>query len=179
MPWARVGDDGDEGVVLGRGADHGRAADVDVLDGVFQGTAGFGDGGDERVQVDADQVDVTDAVLLHGGHMLGQVAPAQDAAVDLGVQGLHAAVQHLGEAGVVRHVDHRQAGVPDGLGGAAGGEHLDPRLAERAGEVEEAGLVGYGEEGAFDHFLWPGWLSRLWERPPGRDSRAGVRSYII
>ena len=29
-------DDGDVLVVLGSGADHGRAADVDVLDGVFQ-----------------------------------------------------------------------------------------------------------------------------------------------
>ena len=60
----RIGDDGDAGVVLGRGADHGRAADVDVLDGVFQRHAGLGDGRGEGVEIDADQIDGRDAVLL-------------------------------------------------------------------------------------------------------------------
>jgi hypothetical protein len=43
-----VGDDADAAllvaVVLGRGAHHGRAADVDVLDRVFQRAAGLGHG---------------------------------------------------------------------------------------------------------------------------------------
>jgi hypothetical protein len=55
------------------------------------------------------------------------------------------------EAGVVGHVLDGQAGVADGLGGAAGGEEFDAGRRERAGEVDEAGLVGDGEEGAFDH----------------------------
>src|SRR5690606_32368940 len=43
--------DGDVAVVLGGRADHGRAADVDVLDRRLEATAG-GHGGLERIQVD-------------------------------------------------------------------------------------------------------------------------------
>ena len=40
--------------------------------------------------------------------VLGQVAPAEQPAVDLRVQRLHAAVEHLGEARVVAHLRHRR-----------------------------------------------------------------------
>jgi hypothetical protein len=120
----RVGDDGHMLIVLGRGPHHGRAADVDVLDGVVQGV-GLGHGLHERVEVHAHQVDVAQAVLVHGRHV-GRVVPhREDAGVDLGMQGLDAAVQHLREAGEFGHVLHRQAGVADGLGGAAGGEEFN------------------------------------------------------
>ena len=38
--------------------------------------------------------------------MLGHVAPGQDAAVDLRVERLHPAVEHLGKPGDLRHVAH-------------------------------------------------------------------------
>jgi hypothetical protein len=82
--------------VLGGGAHHGGAADVDVLDGVGQRAAGLGHGGFKRVEVDHQQVDGLDAVFLQRGHVLGQVAAGQQAAVHHGVQGLDAAVQHFG-----------------------------------------------------------------------------------
>jgi hypothetical protein len=47
--------------------------------------------------------------------VLGQVAPRQQAAVDLGVQRLHAAVQHLGKAGDLGHFGDRQAGSASSL----------------------------------------------------------------
>jgi hypothetical protein len=67
---------------------------------------------------------VLDAVLLQRGHVLGQVAARQQAAVHLGVQGLDAAVQHFGEAGDLGHLGHGQALVGQQLGGAAGGDEL-------------------------------------------------------
>ncbi len=73
--------------------------------------AGFGDGGSERVEVHADQVDGRDAVGVDGGHVLGQVAAGQDAAMHLRVQGLDAAVEHFREAGVVADFGDGQAGV--------------------------------------------------------------------
>ena len=135
-----VGNDGDVFVVLGGGPDHGRAADVDVLDGVIQGMR-LRYGGHEGIEVDADQVDVAHAVFVHGLDMRGEVAPRQDAGVDLGVQGLDPAVEHFRETGVVGDVDHRQAGLAEGFGGTAGGEEFDAGVGERAGEVDEAGFV--------------------------------------
>ena len=53
---------GDTVVVLGGGADHGRAADVDLLDAGGE-VGARGERGLERVEVDHDQVDRRDAVL--------------------------------------------------------------------------------------------------------------------
>ncbi len=138
--------DGDVLVVLRRTADHGRAADVDVLDGVRQGASGLGHRGCERIEVDRHQIDRRDAILGH--HCAVQVAAAEDAAVDLRVQGLHPAVHHLREAGVVGHFDSRDAVVTQQLEGAAGGEDLDAEGFEVAGEVDDAGLVGHADQRA-------------------------------
>src|SRR5690606_36163625 len=62
----RVDGDGDMAVVLRTRADHGRAADVDVLDGGFKAAALL-DRLLERVEVDPDDIDGADAVLAHGG----------------------------------------------------------------------------------------------------------------
>src|SRR3569833_3393083 len=68
----------------------------------------------------------------------------------LRVQRLDAAVHHLGEAGVVGDDDDADAAVAQQLGGAAGGEYLDTACAQGACEVDDAGLVGYADEGALD-----------------------------
>jgi hypothetical protein len=128
-----VGDDADAAllvaVILGRRAHHGRAADVDVLDGVIQRAARLGHRLAEGIEVHHHQVDRRDAVLRHHRQVLGQVAPTKDAAMHLGVQGLDAAVEHLGEAGVVGNIGDLQAGIAQQLGGAAGGQQLDPSWA--------------------------------------------------
>jgi hypothetical protein len=110
-------------VVLGCRTDHGRAADVDVLDGGRQVAAWLVDGGFERVQVDRNQVDRLDAVLVHDGVV--DTATAEDAAVDFRVQGLDPTVHHFGETGVVRHFHCGNAVVLQQLEGPAGGEDLD------------------------------------------------------
>ena len=96
---------GDKGMVLRRRADHRRATDVDILDAVVIGGA-LGHGGLERVKVDHQQVDHLDAMGFHRGQVLGIVAQRQKPAMHLGMQGLHAAVHHLGEAGHFGHVAH-------------------------------------------------------------------------
>ena len=64
------------------------------------------------------------------------MAAREDAAVDLGVQRLDAAVHHLGKAGDVRDVDDRQAGIGEGLGRAAGRDQLESARGERRGQME-------------------------------------------
>ena len=43
---------------------------------------------------------------------------------------------------------HREPGLAQRLARAAGGDELDAVARERAGEFDEPGLVGNGEEGA-------------------------------
>ena len=83
--------------------------------------------------------------------MLGVVAQEEQSAVDFGVQRLDPAVHHLGEAGDVGNIGDGEAGVAQGLGGAAGGDEFVAGLGEGLGEIDEAGFIGDGEEGAFGH----------------------------
>ena len=71
---------------------------------------------------------------------------AEQAAVDHRVQRLDAAVHDFGEAGDVADVAHRQARLAQRLRGAAGGQQFDALRGQRAGEVDQAGLVGNGKQ---------------------------------
>ncbi len=106
-------------VVFRRSTHHGRAADVDVLDGVGQRAILFRNRLLEGIEVHHDQVDGGDAVLFHGRGMFGVAADAEDAAMHLGMQGLDATVEHFREAGVVGNVGDIEAGIAQQLGGAA------------------------------------------------------------
>ena len=91
--------------------------------------------------------------------VLGIAADGQQAAVHLGMQRLEAAVHHLGKAGVLGDVLDGDAGVLERLGGAAGRQDLDAVRRQRAGELDEAGLVGHRDQRAPDH------RSRSWQSP--------------
>ena len=103
-------------MVLGRGADHGGTADVDVLDAGFE-IGALGDGCFERIEADDEEIDRLDVVRTHGGGVIRVVADGEQAAMDLGMQRLHPAVHHFGEAGHVRNPDGGQAGLSEYLGG--------------------------------------------------------------
>ncbi len=148
-----AGDDGDVFKVFGGGADHGGAADVDVLDEVAEGDAGLGGGFLKGVEIDDDHVDGLDVVLGDGGFVFGVAADVEQAAVDLGMKGLDAAVEHLREAGEVADVFDVEAGVAEGAGGAAGGDQLDAEAGKGLGELDQAGLVGYAQQGTPDLLL--------------------------
>ena len=134
-------------VFCGR-AQHRRAADVDVLDGVFERAVGLGNGGFEWIEIEHQQIDGGNAVLCHHG-VIG-AATAQQAAVNFRVQGFHPAVHDLWEPGMGRHLGDRQAGLLQRLEGAAGGKQRHIECAERLGERNNAGLVGNGKQCAAD-----------------------------
>ena len=152
----RIGHYGHVGVVLRRRPDHARTADVDVLDDLVACRAA-GHGFLERVEVDHDQVDRTDLVRFHRGGVIGIVAHRQQPAVDHRVQGLHAAVHHLGKAGEFRHVAHRQPGVAQCLGRAAGRHEFDARIGEGRAERNKAFLVGHRKQRPLDRHVGHGW----------------------
>ena len=144
----RIDDDDDAGVVLRRGAHHRRAADVDLLDAGRQGRRRVLHRLAERVEVDGDDVDARDAERVERREVRRLAAVGEDAAVHLGMEGLHASVEDLGEAGHFRDRRHRQPRLRQRLRGASRRDDLDAERDEAAGEVEEPRLVRHREQRA-------------------------------
>ena len=144
---AGIGQHGHVFPVLGARAHHGRAANVDVFDGISQRAAGLGYGGFKGVEVHAQNVDGGNVVRVERRDVLGQIAPRQQAAVDFGVQGFDAAVEHFGEAGMVGHLGDRQATVGQQLGRSAGREQPHAQGMQVLGQFDDAGFVRDGEQG--------------------------------
>ena len=142
-------DDRRERVVLRRGADHRRAADVDVLDDLGCGQAA-GHGALERIEVHADEVDVLDVVLGGGVDVGLLVADRQQARVQARVQGLDAPVHHLRKAGEVLDRADLEAALGERGGGAAGRHELDAEVGQATGEVDDPALVGDRQQRAPD-----------------------------
>src|SRR2546422_11477006 len=146
----RSGHDADARVVLRRGADHRGTTDVDLLDRLGERDPGPRYRRLEGVERDDDEIDRRDPVLVERFEVTGDVPPRQNAGVDHRVKRLDTAVEHLGEPGDVGDVAHGDSGVPQELRGAAGRDDLDPQSTEGAGELDHAGLVVDGDEGAAD-----------------------------
>src|SRR4051812_27305111 len=77
-------------------------------------------------------------------------AVEEDGAEDAGRQRLDAAAEDFGGAGPRRDRRYFDVVVGEVLGRSAGGEDLHVLRTQRAGEVDDAGLVGDGEDGAGD-----------------------------
>ena len=74
--------------------------------------------------------------------MLLVVANVQNAAVHLGVQRLHAAVEHLGKASQLGDVLHRNSGVAQQFRRASGGDQFHTHAGELPRKLHQSGLVG-------------------------------------
>ena len=70
----------------------------------------------------------------------------QQTSVHPRVQGLDPSVHHLREAGDLRHVDDSEAGGVQRRGCAAGRKEIDAKRLQGVRQIQEAGLVGNGEE---------------------------------
>jgi hypothetical protein len=141
--------DGDMGVVLRGGAQHGRPADIDVLDGGRDVARWIRHGLLERIQVHHQQIDGGDAVLVH--HRVILTPAPHQSAVDLRMQGLHAPVHDFGEARMLRHLFDSDAGIREQAGGAAGREYLYPSGGQPFREFNDATLVRHADQRALDH----------------------------
>ena len=86
-------------------------------------------------------------MCLHGFLVGGIFAHAEDAAMHLGMQRLHPAIQHFRKLRVFRYVLHGDTGVAERAGGAAGGENFHTVLVKKFSEFNQPGLVRYGKQG--------------------------------
>ena len=134
--------------ILGCGANHRRAADVDVLDQFLKRNARLGGGLLEGVEIHDHHVDGSNAVLGHGGDVLRIFAAMQNPAVDLGMQSLDAAIEHFGKTGELGDVLDRHFGVAQEFCCAAGRDEFDAESGEFAGKIDKSGFVGDAKDGA-------------------------------
>ena len=118
-------------MVLRGAADHARAADIDLFNGLCGRDAFPGDGGLEGIEVDHHQVDGLNALGLGVSDVVGQVAPVEQAAVDARMEGLHAAVEAFRSACIGGHLLGFQPGLLQGAQGPACGQD-PPTLGQQA-----------------------------------------------
>ncbi len=184
----RIDQGGDVLVVLGRGAQHRRSADVDVLDRIVHAAIRRGGSLLERIQVDDQQVDALDAVRGH--HRIVLAAPAEQATVDFRMQGLDPAVHDFRKSGDVGDFTHGESRFAQRACGAAGGNEYDAERVQATRQVDEAGLVGHAQQrapdGAKSHRTWarpqistglyPGSAGRASAQPSGAKTGCANRS---
>ena len=143
----RTADGRGAGEVAGSGAQEGRSADLDALDGLVKGYQLLAHLGREGGDVDDHQVDQSDAVLGQLGELLRPVAAGQDAGVDGRVERLHLAagqgrdVGQDGDRGDL-HTLRRQR-----LARAVGGEDLHAQAHQLSGQGGQALAIGDREQG--------------------------------
>ena len=127
--------------IFGGRAQHRRATDVDVFNRVVKRAIGLGNRLGEGIQINHHQINRRDLMRLHQRHMLRQPAPPQQAAMNFGVQGFHAPIEHFRKAGVLRYIRNRQALLTQKLGSAAGREQLHAVRVQGCGKFSQARLV--------------------------------------
>ena len=103
-------------VVLGCAPEHGRAADVDLLNGLLPCNIGTGNGLYKGVEVNDHQVDRLEIMFLHRCEVSLIVTTMKDAGMNLGMQGLHPAIEHLGKPGKMVNLLDLDAGLREGAG---------------------------------------------------------------
>src|SRR3546814_12086461 len=78
------------------------------------------------------------------------VAAGEKTGIELRREWLDATVDDLRKAGVTAHLNRGEAGFAQRLVGAAGRQQFDAAPGEFAGELDDAGFVGNGEQRAAD-----------------------------
>ena len=146
----RIHHHGDAVMILGRAAEHGRTADIDVFDRLMQAHPGAGDGLLEGIKIHDHQINRWNLMGRRGGFMLRVAPNVQQSTVDFGMQRFDPAVQHFRKARVGAQISDLQPGLAEGFGGASGRDQLDPGRLQGLGQVNQAGLVGNREQCACD-----------------------------
>ena len=145
---ARVRDCRDKRVVLGGGPHHARPSYVDLLHDLVEGRFCSRHRFAKRIKVDYDHVDGSNSLLAYLDLVRRPAPNGQQAAMNSGVQSLHAAVEDFREAGVIGYLLDRDAGCPEMLCGAARGQQLHVEFPQDTGKVGQTGFVGNAQKGA-------------------------------
>jgi len=145
----RVHHHGHVGKILRGRPDEGDTADVDFFQRLGHRDAA-GNPFRKRIQIHHHKINRRNAALAEAVHVGRTVAAGQNPRVHRRMQGLHPAVQQLGETGHVRHFAHVQTASSEQASGAAGGNDGGPMTRQRGSQFREAAFVVDAEEGGPD-----------------------------
>ena len=138
-------------VVLSSCTKHGRTTDIDVLDALFKSNARLLDSRLERIEVNNDHVDQTDAELFYSLHVLRVTAHSEDTTVEERVQCLNTSVEALRETCDFGNFLTRDALLLEKLCSTACREDLYVQFYEFSGKIGNACFVGYTDNRSFNH----------------------------
>ena len=133
-------------MILCRTAQHGRPANINILNGVLQSDIRFSHGFLKRIKIYHHQIDRLNAVLSAGGFVLRIAAQVQQSAVHFRMQRLHTAIHHLRKAGVIADIHHLQTRFAHHTRGTAGAEDFHAGRRQCLCKRYKAGLVRYRDE---------------------------------
>ena len=74
--------------------------------------------------------------------------------MDLGMQRLYPAIQHLREAGEVGNIAYREPGVAQGPGRTSGRNQFHVHAGQLAGEIYQAGLIRNTQKGPLNLLIF-------------------------
>ena len=105
-----VDDNRYKGMIFGRSADQGGAADVDIFDAVVESCA-LGNGFLEWIKIDRQKIYGRDVVLFHRRLVFSVAAHCKQAAVDGRLQSLDPAIHDFWKTSMFGNLDNRDTGV--------------------------------------------------------------------
>ena len=140
LRWIRRRDD--PGRVARRRPEQRRTTDVDHLDGFVEADELDADRRCERLDVHDDEIDRDDLLRRQLGHLLGHVAPRQDARVDGVMERLDLPADGRLAGRQVRDGCDLDAVPGQVLPGAVGGEDLDVQCAQVASQRGDPVAIG-------------------------------------
>src|SRR5574337_1519356 len=126
--------------------DEAWSADIDLLDGLFEGGVRSGNSGLEGVQIDDDEIDGRNAEFVQLPLVLLVASPRQDTGMNPRVECLDSPVQHFREACDVGHIDHRDIGFPQGASRSAGGDNLNGEARQSRCQFNQPGFIGDADQ---------------------------------
>ncbi len=131
--------------VLRGAAEHGRASDVNVLNGILHSHARLRYGLAERIEIDAHHVDESDSVLLELRDMAFKVTAAKKSSMHFRMESLDAAVTNLRKTCNLADVYNIQSRILQELHSASGSDDFPSQSHKLTGEFYHAGLITYAE----------------------------------
>ena len=128
-------------IILGSGADHGWAANVDILNQMVDRCAFVRSHFLKSIEIHHHHINGGNAVGGDRFHVIGFGANGKNATGYAWMDGLHSAVQHFRKASYFRHIFHWDASVFDGLCGAASGNQFHPKSVQTSCKFHEVRFV--------------------------------------
>ena len=137
----RINDHRDTVVIFCRAAEHGRPADVNVLDRVVQRHVRSGDGLLERIKIHNDEINRLNVMRADSGFVRFVAANEKQTAVDFRMERFDAAIEHFGKAGVFADVFYHEPGLAQRFGSATGGNNFNSGFCQNLRERNQARFV--------------------------------------